>query len=344
MEDYYDVVIVGAGPGGLNCAKHLQNSNLKILLLEQNSEIGPKVCAGGLSFSDVFYLNPPKSIIDKEFVVAYFNSPLQSVVLDAGRTTVYTVERKNLGQWQLSLINKNKVTIKTDARVTEITKDIILINETEKIKYKYLIGSDGSTSVVRKYLQIPVVDFGVGIQYLIPDKENRFKELEFFCNSKYFKGWYGWIFPHKGYVSIGTGSNPKYTSLKEIRTNLESWMTKRNINYKGCEFQAHGINIDYRGYHFGNVFLIGDAAGLASGFSGEGIHQALISGEEVAKEILNPNYTSIKIPHLAHKMGVHKKFSNFLTKSYFLRNLDFEIMALLLRWKWFAKKAIRYLL
>ena len=36
LADYYDVIIVGAGPGGLECARVLSKSNKTVLLLEKN--------------------------------------------------------------------------------------------------------------------------------------------------------------------------------------------------------------------------------------------------------------------------------------------------------------------
>jgi flavin-dependent dehydrogenase len=47
--DTYDVVIIGAGPAGLNCAKKLSEADKTVLLVEKNTEIGPKVCAGGIT-------------------------------------------------------------------------------------------------------------------------------------------------------------------------------------------------------------------------------------------------------------------------------------------------------
>jgi heterodisulfide reductase subunit A-like polyferredoxin len=44
-----DVLIVGAGPAGLSCAKALGDSNLNVLVLEKNKIVGPKVCAGGIT-------------------------------------------------------------------------------------------------------------------------------------------------------------------------------------------------------------------------------------------------------------------------------------------------------
>ncbi len=46
----YDVIIAGAGPSGLECAFQLNNSALSVLLIEKNDIIGPKKCAGGLTY------------------------------------------------------------------------------------------------------------------------------------------------------------------------------------------------------------------------------------------------------------------------------------------------------
>ena len=49
MKDKYDVIIVGAGPAGLSCAEVLAKGGKSVLVLEKNNEVGPKICAGGLT-------------------------------------------------------------------------------------------------------------------------------------------------------------------------------------------------------------------------------------------------------------------------------------------------------
>jgi len=70
----YEVVIIGAGPGGLNCAKILGDAGKKVLLLEKNQEIGPKVCAGGLTRKSYQYLMLPENLIGYKFDKIYFNA------------------------------------------------------------------------------------------------------------------------------------------------------------------------------------------------------------------------------------------------------------------------------
>ena len=57
--EYFDVIIIGAGPAGLKCAEVLGNSKFSVLLLEKNAEIGVKVCAGGFLVKNSEYLNLP---------------------------------------------------------------------------------------------------------------------------------------------------------------------------------------------------------------------------------------------------------------------------------------------
>ena len=76
MEEF-DVIIVGGGPGGLNCAYHLCNSKLRVLLVEKNDVIGKKVCAGGLTKKAVDYLSIEKSL--NKFNSIFVNSKRVSI-------------------------------------------------------------------------------------------------------------------------------------------------------------------------------------------------------------------------------------------------------------------------
>ena len=266
----FDVIIVGAGPGGLRCAEILANSDLKILLVEKNEIIGPKVCAGGLTNKCVDYFGIPDNLLDHKYKKIKLHIPSKSIFVESDNFFVYTIDRKNLGQWQLNKIkNFENVTIKTKARVIRITSNYIIVNNEEKLEYKFLIGADGSNSIVRKYLGLGINNLGITIQYIIPT--DKYKNLELFFDSKLFHSWYLWIFPHKNYVSIGCGSNPKYLSAKKLKKNFMEWLQNNHIDITNAKLESHPINYDYKGLKFDNVFLVGDAAGLASNFTGEGI-------------------------------------------------------------------------
>ncbi|MCK5085067.1 MAG: NAD(P)/FAD-dependent oxidoreductase [Candidatus Pacebacteria bacterium] len=328
MENY-DVVIVGAGPAGLRCAEKLAKSDKTVLLLEKNEVVGPKVCGGGLPNIDLERFNIPDELLEKRYKAMTIHSPFFQNEIRSDNEFLYTIDRKKFGQWQLGKIDKNKVKIRINTRVTEIQKDYVVLGTEEKIGFKYLIGADGANSIVRKYLGLKIEKFCVAIQYIIPSDE--YDKLEFFFDPKLFNSWYAWIFPRKDFVSIGCGCNTNMLSAKKLRENFNLWLEKNKIDVSSGEYQAYTINYDYQGYKFENIFLAGESAGLVSGLTGEGIHSALTSGEEVAKSILDENYNSEKIAKIAKIGDRHTKILNFLDKLGIFRNVMLGFISIILK-------------
>lgn len=337
----YDIIIIGAGPAGLNAAKILGDAGRKVLLLEKNSEIGPKICAGGLTRKSIRYLNLPEEIIDYKYNEIIFNSPHFRSSIKFGDIFFYTVDRKNLGQWQLEKINRAFVDVRTNTHIIQIEKDFIITKENQKIGFNYLIGADGSNSIVRRHLKLKTRLAGVAIQYKLP--LGTFRDFEIFMHSKFFNAWYSWIFPHKDYVSIGYGYPQKKFSPLIAQEKFERWAKEKNIPLKNSTREAFLINCDYQGFHFGNIFLCGDSAGMASGFTGEGIYQALVSGEDIAKIILNKNHRPKKIRSAIREKRIHEIMLILVICSWFLRDLIFDGVTLLVRIKLFGKTLIRIL-
>ena len=342
----FDVIIIGAGPAGLKAAEVLGNAGKKVLLLEKNSKIGPKVCAGGLTRKSKEYLNIPDSLIEKSFSSIIFRTSHFRTKIDLKENYIFLISREKLGQWQLTKINSQNVIVRENCYVTKIEKDFLIINNQEKVGYQYLIGADGSASIVRRYLKLPTKFYGVAIQYLIP--QNNHNKLEIHFDSKKFGSWYAWIFPRPNYVSIGYGHPAKnlipwgIDTLK-LKNNFEIWAKKNKLDLKDVALESFPINCDYRGYKFGNIFLTGDAAGLASGFTGEGIYQALVSGEEAANTILNKNYT----PKLIKKCRRERNLHHFMLVLVYiagpLRNIIFNLITLSVKIKFLGRTLIRIL-
>ncbi len=328
MENY-DVVIIGAGPAGLRCAEMLAKTDKTVLLLEKNEVIGPKVCGGGLPNTNLQKHNIPDELLEMKYKAMTIHSPLFQNELKSDNEILFTIDRKKFGQWQLGKIDKKKVDIRIKTRVKEIQKDYVVIDNDEKIGFKHLVGADGANSIVRKYLGLKTENFCVAIQYIIPS--NEYKKIEFFFDSKLFNSWYAWIFPRKDFVSIGCGCNTNMLSAKKLRENFNIWLEKNKIDVSKGEYQAYTINYEYRGHKFGNIFLAGESAGLVSGLTGEGIHSALISGEETAKLILDDNYHSEKIEKIVKVGDRHIRILNFLDKLGIFRNVLFGIISIILK-------------
>lgn len=337
----FDVIIIGAGPAGLQCARKLGGTKLSVLLIDKKEKIGSKVCAGGLTKDSIKFLNLPSDLIEKEFnkVSLHINKSLS--VIGRDKPIVSTIDREKLGQWQLSKIKDFKnIQIKTNTRASKINKDYIVVNG-EKIKYKFLIGAGGALSIVRKYLNLKTKNISVAFQYKIFNK--KFKKLELFFKPKLFSSWYAWIFPHKNYTSIGCGCEPSIDSLQKIKSNFNKWLKNKGIDVSQKKLQAAPINFNYQGHRFGNIFLIGEAAGFTSRLTGEGIYQALVSGQEVAKMILNPAYKSKNICKLLRTKRLHNLGAKILIKSGPFKSLVLQAGRLAFKHPVLKEKLIRNL-
>jgi len=284
---HFETVIIGAGPSGLKCAEFLADEGRQVLVLEKDSVIGNKVCAGGLTRKD-FELNIPDSLIQRKFKKITIRTSLQTTVIKSKNPFLATINRKDLGKWMADNAKKAGAQIQLDSKVSLIKKNSLELEDGTKINFKNLVGADGSNSTVRKYLNIPVKKMMMTMQYYIPGS---FKELEIFVNPLKFSSSYLWVFPHQKFASVGTGIDyrgEKSTILKEY---LDKWCDARYPGH-GAQLQAFPINCDYQGHVFDNIYLAGDAAGLASGLTGEGIYYAVRSGEQIAN-IINGKQTHL---------------------------------------------------
>jgi len=291
---HYDVIIVGAGPAGLMCAEILSKSDKSVLVLEKNEIFGDKVCGGGLTRKAMELLDIPDVIIEHKITRTAVFSRKRKSQTNAPEPFVFTVNRVTFGTWQKDRLQNSSVEIRNNAKVTSINPTKVIINDNEQLGYKYLVGADGYFSVVRKYLKMPQEKRLIGIQYTVPDPVEE-PRLEIHLNAKRFSAWYGWKFPHDNCFAVGCCCDPRKVSPEKLKSNFIKWLNEKEINISNAKYESFPISYDYRGYQFNNIFLTGEAAGMASGFTGEGIYQSLVSGKTVAETILDEDHISTEM-------------------------------------------------
>ena len=151
---HYDAVIVGAGPAGLACAKMLAQNGKKTLVIERKKRIGPKSCAGGITYNGLL-ATTPLSIIEKSFSTQLVNSTFQKHIVSEKEPIIATVDREKFGQHMAREATSSGAEIKTATIAQNISSHSLEIKdchnqEVEKISFDYLVGADGSTSIVRR--------------------------------------------------------------------------------------------------------------------------------------------------------------------------------------------------
>ncbi|MEN8136343.1 MAG: NAD(P)/FAD-dependent oxidoreductase [Thermodesulfobacteriota bacterium] len=322
----YHTIITGGGPAGLACATMLAQAGKKTMLLERNRRIGPKVCAGGITWSGIKN-RVPANLIEKSFCEQRVCTRWQQTIISGREPLVSTIDREILGQWMLKEALAAGVEVKTATPARSFT-DNHLQTDSEEFEFRFLVGADGSGSTIRRLLNIPTDKVGVGINYFVPGD---FPAMEWHLNNKFFANGYGWIFPHSHSASIGAYADRQNMPPARLKKNFHLWAEKHGINLGQAKMSSALINYDFRGYRFGNCFLVGDAAGLASALTGEGIYPAIISGEEAAQTILNPDYDSIIMKKLLARHNLHRRVVSLTGSNKLTCRMVTEAMVLALR-------------
>lgn len=319
MNQEYDIIIIGAGPAGLSAAKVLAQNNKKVIVLEKNLVVGPKTCGGGITAKD-YSLGIPRELASHFFNNVILHTPITSSNINTKEPYVSTIDRGKLGAFMANEAETAGAQIKTNTNVKEIFKDKIVLENGNRIDFKYLIGADGSNSIVRDFLNLKTEKRAIAFHYKVTKV---YKNMELFFDANLFGSGYAWIFPHENFTSIGCGADPNsLIPMDDLKANFEKWLKENKIDITDAEFEAWNINYDYRGHEFGNIFLAGDAGGFTSGLTGEGIFYAMISGQEIARKIINPDYeqkylqkilkTKMKQEKVLDRLSQNKNLTQFL--------------------------------
>lgn len=297
-------LIVGAGPAGLAAATALAGAGVEVVVLERQDRVGPKPCAGGIPRASLDPALPPE-LLERNFKCQRVVTGCQDFRLTADSPIISTINREKLGNWMRQQAEAAGARILCGFRARRITGQRLRTDQGE-FKFRYLVGADGSNSLVRRHLGLPLRLAGVGITYQLA---GHFPEMEWHLNQDLFGNGYAWIFPHRDSASVGVYAYRGGLPTHLLHDRFRVWAAQRGLNLAANRPRASLISFDYRGARFGNILLAGDAAGLASGLTGEGIAAALYSGRAAARAILAGGQQQPELSALLRRHFMHRRLT-----------------------------------
>ncbi|HJR50851.1 MAG TPA: FAD-dependent monooxygenase [Gemmatimonadales bacterium] len=308
-------LIVGAGPAGLRAGQVLAEARREVLVAEKRAEIGPKTCAGGLTAKAVAVLRglglPMEAGLSRVGRVAFGVG--EPVELDPELTHVVTLSRRELGSHQAAWARAAGADVRAGCAVREL--DIAgrsAVVGGRRLTWRHLIGADGSDSAVRRALGLPYARACFAAEYNLPGI--RLDPLHVECDPA-LAGGYFWIFPHRHYTSIGAVAEKHAVRPAQLRAYVDGRLARLGLSDHGAPFEGATLEVDFRGLHFpGDVHLAGDAAGVPSSLTAEGIYSALLTGEAVAREIVEPRYRSARVARWLRVKRRHDRFAALLRR------------------------------
>lgn len=309
----FDVIIIGAGPAGSTCALALQNTNLRVLLIDKSTFPRDKICGDAVAAYVPKVLNTINPELKEKFLNFSKKFPVDTIRIVGSKNRNMDLafnevgcitKRVELDNFLLEETKKlDNVTVQTGCKVNSIekTKEGFLV-KTQLGDYhsKMIVGCDGAQGLSRKSLSPIPKDSahyaGAVRAYYKGVKGIPTSTFEIHFLKDLIPGYF-WIFPlPNGESNIGLGM--KTSAIADGKVNLKQEMINLIENYPGIkerfegaepisEIQGYGLPLGSRKVPLsGEGFMFcGDAGCLIEPLTGEGIGQAMISGRYAGWQI-----------------------------------------------------------
>ena len=329
----FDIVIVGAGPAGGQCARILAKSGRQVLLVEQNDNFNKNdFSSAATPLETLSKFDLPESVIGSFWqkitiqtskVSQTWESPKSlGVVLNFAKFREFLateVQQHGSEVWLgYRYIKHSQANGETIVEFKQLSDGKLI-----QVSTKVLVDATGFARAIMYEKENNKPDFlsGTGIEYLIevePEIYNKYDgNLIFFLGDKWMPKGYAWIFPMEpNRLKVGTARiflDPKTVKhlsplKKYIDLLIDEYLKSKNYQI----IDKHGSTLKYSQglkdiYYQDNIIAIGDAVSTVNFLGGEGIRHGMDGAEIAAKymaKYLDGQISSFR----DYEREMHRKF------------------------------------
>jgi len=301
MTKKYDVIVVGAGPGGSIAAYEAAKEGLKTLLIEKDREIGiPVRCTEGTGHAGIAeFLEPNPKWIAAVVDGARFFAPDGTTVDVTTMGGGYILERRIFDRELANRAAKAGAEIRVRTEVTGLVFDAAgrvcgvkthFMNHQEDIHANIVIAADGVESRVGRWAGLKTVssmhNMESNCQYHMANVTTENNYCEFHFGEEVAPGGYAWVFPKMdGTANVGLGISGDYARKRPAIEYLNAFIRRRCPNAQPLGFTIGGVPVSttLKAISTDHVMLVGDAARTVNPMTGAGIVNAMKSGREAGQ-------------------------------------------------------------
>ena len=341
MAREFDLVVVGAGPGGSSAAYSAAKNNCSVALLEREETVAQTVRTSGVTWiEDAKSFGIPADCYNpiKHYT---FCSPNNEVTISDAKPRAAVLDVRKTYRFLADQAVKEGATLFVKTNVTNAITDsngkisgvkANLIKEELDFHSRVVIDASGFQSVVAKSLGLVSQwkKFGVGAEYEALVENIDSDTWYLMVGRKYSPSGYAWIFPvgnNKVRIGVGIGKpESDVDPTQRLHEIIEKKLgpIKKLGKITPLEFHYGLIPNDglARKTVYDNLMLVGDAAGYANPLVLEGIRYAIKFGRvagKVASDAIKANDASEKMLS-TYEENWRKSISSKINSAYKVQN------------------------